>query len=135
MLLGALLCLTLVIVVSAFHRLRLYEDAFGLTRLRLLTETTALWLGCMLVLVGAAGALAAVRARLAPAAVLLTTAGLLAFSLGNPDRRIAERNIDRWEATAAIDEFYLASLSADAVPALVELPHARALVDDPRHPR
>ena len=118
-LLGALVCLTLVIVVSAFHRLRLYEDAFGLTRLRLLTETTALWLGCMLALVGAAGALAPVRARLAPAAVLVTTAGLLAFSLGNPDRRIAERNIDRWEATGRLDVSYLASLSADAVPALV----------------
>ena len=35
-LLGALLCLTLVVLVSALHRLRLYEDAFGLTRLRLL---------------------------------------------------------------------------------------------------
>ena len=121
-LLGALVCLTLVIVVSAFHRLRLYEDAFGLTRLRLLTETTAIWLGCMLVLVGAAGTLAAVRTRLAPAAVLVTTAGLLAFSLGNPDRRIAERNIDRWEAKGQLDVSYLASLSADAVPALVGLP-------------
>jgi uncharacterized protein DUF4153 len=121
-LLGALVCLTIVIVVSAFHRLRVYEEAFGLTRLRLLTETTALWLGCMLLLVGAAGAVTAVRIRLAPAALLLTTAGLLAFSLGNPERRIAERNIDRWEATGRIDVDYLADLSADAVPALVQLP-------------
>ena len=44
-LLGALLCLTLVVLVSALHRLRLYEDAFGLTRLRLLAEGIALWLG------------------------------------------------------------------------------------------
>ena len=121
-LLGALLCLTLVVLVSALHRLRLYEDTFGLTRPRLLAEAVALWLGGLLLLVGASGGFAAVRARSAPAAALLTAAGLLVFSLGNPDRRIAERNIDRWEATGLIDDYYLANLSADAVPALVELP-------------
>jgi hypothetical protein len=121
-LLGALLCLTFVVLVSAVHRLGLYEDAFGLTRLRLLAETVALWLGGLLLLVGASGAFAAVRARWAPAAVLLTAAGLLVFSLANPERRIAERNIDRWEATGLIDVYYLADLSADAVPALVQLP-------------
>jgi hypothetical protein len=123
-LLGALLCLTLVVLVSALHRLRLYEDAYGLTRLRLLAESIALWLGGLLALVGACGAFAALRARSAPAAVLLTAAGLLVFSLANPDRRIAERNIDRWEATGRIDEHYLSKLSADAVPALFQLPPA-----------
>jgi Domain of unknown function (DUF4153) len=122
LLLGALLCLTLVVLVSALHRLRLYEDAFGLTRLRLLAETIAVWLGGLLLLVGAAGGSATVRARSATAAVVLTAAGLLAFSLGNPDRRIAERNIDRWEATGLLDDHYLARLSADAVPALIALP-------------
>jgi hypothetical protein len=121
-LLGALLCLTLVVLVSALHRLRLYEDAFGLTRLRLLAEAVALWLGVLLLLMGAAGWFATVRARSATAAVVLTAAGLLAFSLGNPDRRIAERNIDRWETTGLLDTYYLSRLSTDAVPALVELP-------------
>lgn len=126
-LLGALLCLTLVVLVSALHRLRLYEDAFGLTRLRLLAETVALWLGGLLLLVGAAGGFAMVRARSAPAVVLLSAAGLLVFSLGNPERRIAERNIDRWEATGLLDDHYLARLSADTVPALVELPWPQRL--------
>jgi hypothetical protein len=118
---------TLVVLVSVPHRMRLYEDAFGLTRLRLLVEVFALWLGAMLVLAGAAGGVAGIRTRLAlaPAAVLLTAGGVLAFTLGNPDRYIAERNIDRWEANGSIDESYLAGLSADAVPALVELPAAR----------
>jgi hypothetical protein len=53
--------------------------------------------------------------------------GLLAFSLSSPDRRIAERNIARWQETGRIDEVYLRNLSADAVPALVELPPARRL--------
>ena len=121
-LLGAILCLTLVVILSAIHRLRLYEDAFGLTRLRLLAESFALWLGALLLLVGASGALASLRARATPAAVILTAAGLIAFSLANPDGRIAERNIDRWEATGRLDQDYLAELSADAVPAMVELP-------------
>jgi hypothetical protein len=121
-LLGALLCLAFVVLVSALHRLRLYEDAFGLTRLRLLAEAVAVWLGCLLLLVVAAGAVAAVRVRWAPAAIVLSAAGLLIFSLANPDRRIAERNIDRWEKTGRLDDYYLARLSADAVPALVELP-------------
>jgi hypothetical protein len=115
------------VLVSVLHRMRLYEDAFGVTRLRLLVEVFALWLGAMLGLVGAAGGVARVRRRLAPAAVLLTAGGLLAFALGNPDRYIAERNIDRWEATGSIDECYLAGLSADAAPALVELPAARRM--------
>ena len=122
LLLGALLCLTLVVLVSAVQRLRLYEDAFGLTRLRLLAEAVAFWLGAMLLLTGLSGAAASVRARATSIAVLVSAAGLLAFSLGNPDRRVAERNIDRWEATGLIDERYLGSLSADVVPALVELP-------------
>lgn len=126
-LLGTLLGLTLVVLVSVLHRMRLYEETFGLTRMRLLVEVFALWLGTMLVLVGAAGGVAGVRARLAPAAVLLTAGGVLAFSLGSPDRYIAQRNIDRWEATGSIDEDYLGSLSADAVPALVELPAARRM--------
>ena len=126
-LLGTLLCLTLVVLVSALHRLSLYEDAFGLTRLRLLAEAIAWWLGGLLLLAGVSGASAAVRSRAAPAAVLLSAVGLLVFSLGSPDRRIAERNIDRWRATGQIDEYYLCNLSADAVPALVKLPTARRL--------
>ena len=120
-LLGALLCLTLVPPLGD-PRLRLYEDAFGLTRLRLLAESFALWLGALLLLVGASGALASVRARAISAAVILTAAGLIAFSLANPDGRIARADIDRWKATGRLDHDYLAGLSADAVPALVELP-------------
>ena len=124
-LLGLLCALALVVVASALHRLGLYEEAFGLTRLRLLVETIELWLGAMLVLAGAAVCARTVLARTATLAVVVTAAGLLAFSLSSPDHRIAERNIDRWEETGRIDELYLRALSADAVPALVELPTLR----------
>jgi hypothetical protein len=117
----ALLCLlTLVIVASAFHRLRLYEAAFGLTRPRLAAEAFILWLGGAFVLVLLAGAFrraAPMRGLLASVAV-----GLVLFSAADPDARIADRNVERWRETGRIDVGYLATLSADSVPALIELP-------------
>jgi Domain of unknown function (DUF4173) len=50
---------------------------------------------------------------------VLTLLGLVA---ADPDRLIAEQNITRYEETGRIDLPYLANLSADAVPALLELP-------------
>jgi hypothetical protein len=118
----ALLCmLTIVIVASAFHRLRLYESAFGLTRPRLAAEAFALWLGGtfgLLVLVGALR-----RAALVPRAVLAWAAvALIGFSVANPDARIAERNVDRWRETGRLDLEYVSGLSADATPVLSRLP-------------
>ena len=136
----ALLCvlcgLSLVVLVSALHRLDLYEEAFGLTRARLLAEAVALWLGVLLLLVAAAALSRAARRRLAPATVLATSLGLLAFSLGSPDLRVAERNVDRWRETGRLDLEYLADLSADAVPALLELPEPqRSLATAPLRQR
>ena len=116
LLLGALGALTLVVLLSAFHRLRLYEEAFGLTRLRLAAEVATLWLGVLLVLV------LSFRHRFATVATVAGGLALIAFSLANPDRMVAERNVERWRETGRIDESYLRGLSADAVPALVELP-------------
>lgn len=121
-LLGCLCALTTVVLASALHRLRLYEDAFGLTRLRLLAETAALWLGAMLALAAAAALTQRARKRVPAAAALVTSLGLLAFSLSDPDRRVAQRNIDHWRATGQLDLAYLAKLSADATPELLKLP-------------
>jgi hypothetical protein len=121
-LLGALCALTLVVLVSAVQRLLLYEDAFGLTRLRLGAVAFALWLGGLFALLLLAGIAPPVRRRLAHVAVAGMALALLGFSLASPDRLIAERNVDRWRETGRLDGRYLSGLSADAVPALVELP-------------
>jgi hypothetical protein len=118
----ALLCLlTIVVVASAIHRLRLYESAFGLTRPRLAAEAFALWLAgtfALLLLLGAVQ-----RAGAFPRAVLAWAAvALIGFSIANPDARIAERNVDRWRETGRIDLEYGSRLSADATPALSRLP-------------
>jgi Domain of unknown function (DUF4153) len=122
-LLGALCALTLVILASALHRLRLYEDAFGLTRLRLVAEATAVWLGGAFALVLLAGVAQGVRRRLPSLAVAGTAAALIAFSLANPDALIARRNVEHLRDSGRIDVDYLSRLSADAVPALVALPN------------
>jgi hypothetical protein len=121
-LLGALCAFTLVILVSALHRLRLYEEAFGLTRLRLGAEATALWLGGAFALVLLAGAAESVRRRLPSLAVGGTAAALVAFSLASPDALIARRNVEHWRDSGRIDVDYLSRLSADAAPALTQLP-------------
>jgi uncharacterized protein DUF4153 len=120
-LLGTLCVLTIVTVASALHRLHLYEDAFGLTRLRLAAETFSWALGGLLLLVLLAGAVRVLRTHLARVAVGTVALGLLAFSLSNPDGRIAKRNVDRWRTTGDLDVVYVQGLSADAVPALAEL--------------
>jgi hypothetical protein len=114
-LLVILCALTGVVLASALHRLDLYQDAFGATRLRVTATATLIWLGAILVLV--VGALAADRHRFLPrASLLVTTLAGLSFALWNPDLRIAERNLARGD----VDVVYLSTLSADAAPALPE---------------
>jgi hypothetical protein len=139
-LLGALTVLTLVIVASAMHRMATYQEAYGFTRLRVLVSACELWLGVVFLAVLAAG----LRLRggwLAEAVLGTAVAALLGLAVLNPDRFIADRNVDRYERIDRIDTRYLSGLSADAVPALDRLPAelrscalgdlARSLTDHP----
>ncbi|MDF2092209.1 DUF4173 domain-containing protein [Knoellia sp. 3-2P3] len=119
--LGALCVMTLVVVVSALHRMHLYEEAYGFTRLRLLVSVFEGWLGVVVLLVILAGVVGA-RGWLVPVAVRLGAVGLLGLALLNPDLYVAEHNIARADAPVGIDWEYLGDLSADAYPALVDLP-------------
>ena len=108
-----LAALTFVVLASALHRLDLYQDAYGATRLRFAAHAGLLQIGAVLALVTAA--LATGRARWLPrATAAAVAAGLIAFAAVNPDRRIAERNLARGNPDAQ----YLRSLSADAAGAL-----------------
>ena len=128
----ALLCaLTLVVLASALERLGLYMDAFGATRLRLAAQAELLWLAAVFAALLALGALRRTH-RLPHVSVSLTAAAVLAFGLSDPDRRIAERNVDRYERTGDLDGRYLSELSADAAPALRRLPDPVAACAKPR---
>jgi two-component system sensor histidine kinase BaeS len=119
--LGALCLLTLVVVASALHRVDLYQDAYGFTRLRLLVDLFEGWLGLVVVAVLVAGI--GLRGWWLPRMALLSGAGLLlGLMIINPDAWIAQHNIDRYEATGKVDWTYLEGLSHDAAPVLAELP-------------
>ncbi|MCB0906758.1 MAG: DUF4173 domain-containing protein [Nocardioidaceae bacterium] len=119
--LGPLLVMTLAVVASALHRMNVYDDAYGFTRLRLLVSVFEGWLGVVVVAVVVAG-LGLRAAWLARFALLTGAAALAGLGLINPDGWIAGHNIDRYVATGKIDSAYLSSLSADAVPAVMRLP-------------
>ena len=60
---------------------------------------------------------------------------LLGLAALNPERLIADRNIDRFEQTGQLDAEYLSRLSADIDPALHRLPdRIRACVTTPGTP-
>ena len=126
--LGALCLLTIVVVVSALYRMHLYEEAYGFTRLRLLVSVFEGWLGVVVVLVMASGLVRA-RGWLVPLAVRVGAVGLLGLAVLNPDLYIAEHNLSRTDAKAPIDYVYLAELSADAAPSLVDLRTAAVTCD------
>ncbi len=120
-LLGFLCLLTLLVLASAVRRMDLYEQVYGLTRLRASVEASLYWLATIFALVLVAGAFR--RAPWLPrGAVTLTGLALAAFALSNPDARIAESAVHLAQSGHPVDAGYLATLSADAVPALQRLP-------------
>ncbi|MEV7807502.1 DUF4153 domain-containing protein [Microbispora sp. NPDC088329] len=123
-LLGLLCAFTLVILASALHRLGLYTDAYGLSRLRASVEATIWWLGAVFVLVLAAGAVRLFGGGTSwffRALVLLTGVSLLAFAVWNPDARVAETQLTI-RGVERLDHGYLGDLGAEAVPVLDGLP-------------
>ncbi|MFB9686860.1 DUF4153 domain-containing protein [Amycolatopsis plumensis] len=114
-LLGTLSALTLVLVGSALSRMWTYQEAYGFTVLRLLVEVCELWFGAVFVLV----LLALVRLRsawLPRAAIGTAAAALLVLAVLDPERLIADANLDRAAAGKPLDDRYLARFSADVVP-------------------
>ncbi|GIF25036.1 hypothetical protein BJ973_007294 [Actinoplanes tereljensis] len=119
--LGTLAGLTLIIVGSALHRMNLYADTYGLTRLRLLVACCEAWFGLVLLLVLGAGL--RIRAPWLPrVAIAAGVLALLGLAAANPDRLIAEHNIRQ---DHNLDLVYLGELSPDAVPGLAGLDPAR----------
>jgi hypothetical protein len=108
-----------VILVSAFQRMILYEAAYGFSRLRIYTHIFMIWLGVLLAVVVVLEFLR--RERLFPLAALLATIGFAAtLALINVDGSIVRQNVRRAENGSGLDVAYLASLSTDSVPALIQ---------------
>jgi hypothetical protein len=138
----ALAGLTVVILVSAALRLRLYQEAYGWTELRFYIYATMAW---MAILIGG-GVVLLVRDRLRWISHLMAMSAIVVLVVVNvvgPQRHVAEQNVARLldptlvpkDGRAGLDLDYLSWLGDDAVPALVlALPaldaYDRGLVED-----
>jgi hypothetical protein len=116
---STLLVLLLVgVLASAAYRMRLYQDAYGLTEDRLYGSVFMVWLTGVLAWL-AITVLRGHRRGFVFGAVVGGLACVAALHVLNPHALIARVNISRAAAGAEVDGAYLRTLSADAVPTLV----------------
>jgi hypothetical protein len=111
--------LVMVILVSAYQRISLAIDWHGFSRLRLYPRMFLIWLGILLVAVVVLEIYR--RERYFGFAVVLACIGFaVSLTLVNVDAAIIRHNVPRSLHGKNLNVAHLASLSIDAVPALVD---------------
>jgi len=119
---GVQIGLVLAIAASALQRLRLYYASYGLTESRIYAMVLLFWIGAMLFWLAAT----VLRGRRDSFAFGTLASGLATVALLfviNPDAVIARANVARMasaDAPVRFDVAYATSLSADAVPVLID---------------
>lgn len=108
-----------IIIISAFKRLMLYQEAYGLTSLRLYVAGFIVFLGVIFILLAVKLWRGKNESFFAFGTLLSMIIFLVSFNLLNPDAFIAKKNIDRFNQGGGIDAHYLGSLSVDAVPTIL----------------
>lgn len=109
----------LVMLVSSFRWLELYEIEFGFTQLRILSHSFTVWIGVIFLFT--LGALLSKRWGILAFGLLSAAIFYVAgFDIINPDAYIAQRNLDRAIEGKRLDVRHLTVLSSDAVPAMVD---------------
>jgi len=123
-----LIALLSVVMASAWYRLWLYQQAYGLTELRLYAAASMVWLGLVL-LWFLLTVLPGRRERFGFGATLLLILVIVSLHGLNPDALIARVNLTRALQGTPLDTDYLTSLSADAIPTILtylpRLPNAQ----------
>ncbi len=118
---GALVVQVLIVLISAFKRLALYENAYGYTSLRLYSHIFIIWLA--VVLLALLYKIFADKRESALAFYMFVSvmALFVSFNVLNIDVMVAHKNLDRYQATNKLDLFYIANLSDDAVTQIAPL--------------
>ena len=128
--------LVVIMLVSAYQRLVLYEEAYGFSRLRTYTHVFMIWLGLLLVTVVFLEMTR--RERAAGLAMVLVLLGfVISINLLNVDAFIVKQNVQREirgasdksfsQGRADLDAQYFLDLSDDAVPSLVSAFRAKSI--------
>jgi hypothetical protein len=109
-----------ILLLSAFHRIVVYEDIYGFTELRLLVQ---LYEGCVLMALGLliVEVLAGLNLqRLSRHCAVTAAIALLGLIYWNHSAWITRENLARYERSGILDARYLVrALGPDAVPALL----------------
>ena len=119
----ALVILVSVMLLSAYTRLSLYEEAYGFTRLRTFTHIFMIWTGVGLIALAVLEVTRQMK-RLPLILILMAMLFGLTINLLNVDGFIVHQNLQRALAPAQaeleepLDAGYLTELSFDAVPPL-----------------
>jgi hypothetical protein len=132
----ALVGLVIVMLISAYQRLALYETAYGFSRLRTYTHVFMSWLGLLLIAVVILEITR--RERAVGLAMVIAALGfIISLNLLNVDAFIVKQNIQREirgvsdkafaQRRADLDIQYFLDLSDDAVPALVSAYQAKSM--------
>lgn len=116
---GVQILLLFVMMFSAFKRMRMYQLEYGMTELRFYTTVFMAWLAVVFVWFGLT-VLRGRRPEFVFGAVVSAAVFVVALNVVNPDARIVRANVAHALAKNRFDAGYAVSLSADAVPVLVE---------------
>jgi hypothetical protein len=115
----SIVALVMIILLSAYQRISLAIDWHGFSRLRLYPRVFLVWLGILLIAVVTLEILR--KERYFAFAALLASVGFAgSLTLTNVDSAIVRHNVPRVLQGKNLNVAHLASLSFDAVPALVE---------------
>ncbi len=113
--------LALGLVIVSLRRMALYDDAFGLTMLRLWVVGAAIWMGSVLLMVAARNSgIGSHRQWLVAGAGLAALSLAIVANLMDPEAFVGRHNLDRATAGAELDVGYLATLSDDVVPVVAD---------------
>ena len=111
--------LTIVIIVSSFYRMNLYEAAYGYTTLRLLvyialTTETILMIPTVMYIFNS-------DFNIVSSYILILLVAYMFANFINIDYLIARRNVDRFYSTNKLDVYYLQNDGTDNIPVLVDI--------------
>jgi hypothetical protein len=115
---AAVLGQAMVLLVSAHARLALYEDVYGFTLLRVYVHASIIFLG--LSLLARLVTLFVAQQQTAGLVMLAAISVVAGLDVMNPEAVVVRANLGRSTEVMSVDWGYLASLSADAAPAIVE---------------
>ena len=117
---AAVPALTIGLVVVSLRRMAYYDEAFGLTMLRVWVVGATVWIGVMLVVLAIRNAAFPRADAVVGIALLLAYVLVVGANIANPEAYVVAHNAARSRSGATIDLDYLGTLSADAVPRIAE---------------